>query len=124
MQLTTSLIIASAAFASATASLHDVNSPHLARLQRRQSNQDAASVAKETDPKQECAAAYQNPLEGLKGKKLPEPQKIAEIIDGDDEAKKVWQEIQDSGIIPKDVKQKKDTTSCLLYTSPSPRDRG
>ena len=104
MQLTTSLIIASAALASATASLHDVNSPHLARLQRRQSNQDAASVAKETDPKQECAAAYQNPLEGLKGKKLPEPQKIAEIIDGDDEAKKVWQEIQDSGIIPKDVK--------------------
>lgn len=111
MQLTTSLIIASAALASATASLHDVNSPHLARLQRRQSNQDAASVAKETDPKQECEAAYQNPLEGLKGKKLPEPQKIAEIIDGDDEAKKVWQEIQDSGIIPKDVKQKKDTTS-------------
>ena len=61
-----------------------------------------------SDPAKQCDG-YGFPGQSDIKKKYPKDNKIATIVDGDDEAQKIWQDIQDSGIIPDDVQVKKGT---------------
>ncbi|WFD28889.1 hypothetical protein MNAN1_003905 [Malassezia nana] len=65
-----------------------------------------------TNPSQECKY-YDAPeiTQMHKQGQLPKIDYVANIINGDNEAQSVWKDIQSSGIIPNDVKQKADTTN-------------
>ncbi|WFD36384.1 hypothetical protein MCUN1_003263 [Malassezia cuniculi] len=73
---------------------------------KRQDTQNAASFAKIVDPKKECKWYSEPTLSKIMDKQFPSTEGIASIVDGDEDAKKIWQEIQDSGIIPGHVKVK------------------
>ena len=114
MQLSAKLLIAASLVASTSATLQNgVHPRHGHLLRRAQEPSNAADMAKikDSDQPKDCLQYGDEAMTRLlKQKKLPKPSRIASIQEGDDEAKKVWKEIQDSGIIPKDVKQKKGQT--------------
>ena len=69
--------------------------------------QNAEDMAKVYDPEKACKPySPQEITQLLKDKRFPKPNKIATIVDGDDEARKLWEEIQQSNVIPKDIKVK------------------
>lgn len=112
MQLSTKFLIVALLVANVSASLHEAQ-PHLRLVRRAQPPTDAASAAKlkDSDQPPDCLSYNDQAVSTLlKQKKLPKPSQIASIQDGDDEAQQVWKEIQDSGIIPKNVKQKQAQT--------------
>ncbi|WFD44345.1 hypothetical protein MPSI1_003013 [Malassezia psittaci] len=78
------------------------------QYRRRATISNAADMASLTDPSQECQE-YNYPSSKALSGKYP-GYGIANIVDGDDQASKVWSEIQKSGIIPNSV-QKKGATS-------------
>ncbi|WFD00156.1 hypothetical protein MYAM1_002903 [Malassezia yamatoensis] len=73
-------------------------------FERRAKINNAADLAKLSDSTQECAG-YDYPSSKALSGKYP-GHGIAKIVDGDDEASKVWSEIQKSGIIPDGVQPK------------------
>ncbi|WFD44341.1 hypothetical protein MPSI1_003008 [Malassezia psittaci] len=73
-------------------------------LERRAAISNAADLAKLADSSQECAG-YKFPSSTALSGKYPFDD-IASIVDGDDQASKVWSEIQKSGIVPNDVQPK------------------
>ncbi|KAL4399616.1 chitin deacetylase [Malassezia pachydermatis] len=111
MQLTGKFIVAALAVAStsATVSAHE-SSPHF-RLLRRAGPTSAAQEMQIQDPTQACTSyGDQGVTQMIQSQKLPQSGQIAKIQPNDEEANKIWQDIQNSGIIPSDVQQKKDTT--------------
>lgn len=111
MQLSAKLLVAASLVASTYATLQNgVHPRHNHLLRRAQEPKNAADMAKikDSDQPKDCIQYGDQAMTGLLNKKkLPKPSHIASIQEGDDEAQKIWKEIQDSGIIPKDVKQKK-----------------
>lgn len=73
-------------------------------LNARGTPQNAADMAKVSDPTQECKE-YGLPSSDALSKKYP-GSGIAHLVDGDDEAHKVWNEIQQANVIPNDVPTK------------------
>lgn len=61
-----------------------------------------------TNPSKQCEG-YGFKEQSAMRKKYPKDNEIASILDGDEEAQKIWKEIKESGIIPEDVKVKKGT---------------
>lgn len=93
----------------ASASLHQAAEHHRGFV-RRAGPRDAAAMAKITDPNQACKDYSVPEIDQMrKNNRFPKPNHIATIADGDDEAKQVWKEIQDMGIIPKHIKPKPPT---------------
>ena len=80
------------------------------RYLRRANVMSAADLAKVQDPNQQCSYNLNaaNMPELKQGQPFPQSWKIASIQDNDQQAKKVWQDIQSSGIIPGDVQVKSD----------------
>lgn len=72
-------------------------------------SKNAEEFARIRDPKQECKWYGEPTLSKLLRTQFPEPGHIASIVDGDDDAQSVWQEIKKSGIIPKHVAIKEAT---------------
>ncbi|WFD28888.1 hypothetical protein MNAN1_003904 [Malassezia nana] len=105
MQLTAKLLIATFAATYASASLQsDARPGHFRILRRAVSN--AADEKSLSDPTQACQPYGDAGVTQMMGKTLPPDNNPAKILEGDDEANQVWKEIQDSGIIPSNVKQK------------------
>ncbi|WFD19136.1 hypothetical protein MCAP1_001359 [Malassezia caprae] len=78
------------------------------RLHARDETPTMSSWAKKKGAKQECKD-YSLPSSAKLQKIYPHGNKIANIVDGDNEAQSLWKEIQSSGIIPSQVKVKKGT---------------
>ncbi|KAI3614767.1 hypothetical protein CBS9595_004038 [Malassezia furfur] len=87
-------------------SMHKSNANHPRALSRRAPTNevDEASI---TDPSQKCTAYSVSALEKSKSG-YPTIWQIASIVQGDDEANSVWQDIQNSNIIPSDVQVKQE----------------
>ncbi|PKI82572.1 hypothetical protein MVES1_003879 [Malassezia vespertilionis] len=79
-------------------------------MHRRAGASNAAEFAKIQDPAQQCSY-YDIPelTKMLKSHQFPKVSHIASIPEGDTQAQQVWQDIQNSGIIPKEVKVKGHT---------------
>lgn len=73
-------------------------SGRLSSLRARDTPKNAADMAKVQDDKQQCKE-YSYPSSQALSKKYP-GYGIASLVEGDDEAQRVWDEIQKSGIIP------------------------
>lgn len=105
MQLSAKLLIAALSATYVSASFHgDSHRPHI-RLARRAAT-NAADAAKIYGESQECQPYGDSGITQMSGKTLPKPNTVAKILQGDDEANQVWQDIQKSGIIPDSVKVK------------------
>lgn len=78
---------------------------------RRALPSDAAGYAKLDNPTKECKYYTPPEMEQMLKDRLPKAGKVADILPNDDEAKKVWKEIQDTGIIPEEVKTKPDASN-------------
>ena len=101
--------VALASIASAAFAHPDVHVSHRA-LHRRAAPKNAADAAKLKGASQECVTYGDDTLYKMtQNKQFPKSDQIASIIDGDKDAKKIWSEIQKSGIIPKNVKTKQGT---------------
>ena len=81
-------------------------------LLRRQGGapQNAADAAKVYGIEKECQTTNNDDIYKMtQSNQIPKSGQIATLADGDDEGKKVWNEIKNSGIIPSNVKPKKGT---------------
>lgn len=105
MQLTAKLLIAALSATYASASLQsDARHSHLRLARRGVAN--AADMMKISDPAQECTAYGDAGVTKMMGKTLPPDNNPATILQGDTQANQVWKDIQNSGIIPGNVKVK------------------
>ncbi|PKI83997.1 hypothetical protein MVES1_002426 [Malassezia vespertilionis] len=82
---------------------------HLRRgLSRRAQPSNAQEMASANDAKVECEGGS-NPAFSQLLKDYPKADKIASIMDGDDQGRKVWEDIKSQKIIPNDVHKKATT---------------
>ncbi|WFD21241.1 hypothetical protein MCAP1_003502 [Malassezia caprae] len=110
MQLSAKLLIAALTATYASASMRSESKRSHIRLARR-SPTNAADAAKIYGESQECQYYGDPGVTQMLKKTLPKPNTPAKILDGDDQANQVWQDIQNSGIIPGNVKVKKADNS-------------
>lgn len=104
-------VLLTLAFAGVSAHLSQ-DATHHRQFTRRKLPTGEAAYESMTNPSQECKY-YDAPeiTQMNKNNLLPKVSHIANIISGDQEANSIWKEIQSSGIIPSDVKQKADSSN-------------
>ena len=97
---------------------------HRRLLRRAGSTTNEAQFAQISDATQACANANAEGMNQLlKQNVFPKADKIAWIQNGDNEAQQVWQDIQNSNIIPSDVQVKQDNTGGQRTCHPSTDSR-
>ena len=92
--------------------IHQARAHHLhgrGHMMARANPSTAADMAKVEDPQQQCKP-YGLPNSQDLAKTYPKAGQIADIVTGDDTAGKVYKEILDSGLLPKNLQPKKGTS--------------
>ena len=103
MKLSVQALVVSLAISGASASL----SRHSSFSRRQSGASSEADQAKILDPSQECQTS-----QALVDKsQFPDASSIAKIVSSDKNARSVWNDIKNSGIIPENVKPKADSSN-------------
>ena len=104
----TSIVVAAMALSGACA--HLINVGHHDRFVRALPTGEAAYANMKSE-KQQCKYYNAPEIETMtKNNRLPKVSHVANILEGDDEANQIWNDIKNSGIIPKGINPKADTS--------------